>query len=414
MVVSPIAGASVSSDGFVVFLSYTASGRYFEEDMYIQAVVSCVDTDVVKSPEALTLLQLMQGIDMATPLLPPDALQRAYVDVGSVLLSEVHCYPPADVRNCGDAMRGSDADLFAGKKLEISPEQTERREAKMQQRAPDLVKALKTVNVVVDLKRAMGLLRVYSSEEGDLDRNGFADSLAAARVPTNLKLPESLPTFTLVAVTDDSVGKEVNVSAFVGLSLHLRHKAPIVVKGGRRAPGDEKDVELSAESWDRYSFDAADVASLYPQWRSIEAIAEEGEAMSKRTVQLFQEAKKAKLLEDLTKYTPLDFLGKNSGDGEDPVTSPTKKNSDRDDGEDPASPKPYDIELLCGNEQIVKGDVKSVVAKMKKDLEEAEAAGAAALPKAVAEQEVLSDIASTFMSKLNKISSSSTDKLGKI
>jgi len=60
------------------------------------------------------------------------------------------------------------------------------------------------------------------------------------------------------------------------------------------------------------------------------------------------------------------------------------------------------------------GDVKSVVAKMKKDLEEAEAAGAAALPKAVAEQEVLSDIASTFMSKINKISSSSTDKLSKM
>jgi hypothetical protein len=36
------------------------------------------------------------------------------------------------------------------------------------------------------------------------------------------------------------VGKEVNVSVFVGLGLHLRHKAPIVIKGGRRSPGDEK------------------------------------------------------------------------------------------------------------------------------------------------------------------------------
>ena len=244
MVVSPIAGASVSADGFIVLLEYKVAGRYFEEDMYIPVVVSCADTDVVKSPEALTLLQLMQGIDMATPLLPPDALQKAYVDMESVALTEVHVYPPEDI-NSGrprkdGAKRGHDADLFAGRELQISDEQWERRESKLQQRAPDLVKALKTVNVAVDLERAIELLRTYASEEGDLDRTGFSDALAAARVPANLKPPGSLPTFTLVAVTEDSVGKEVNVSVFVGLGLHLRHKAPIVIKGGRRSPGDEK------------------------------------------------------------------------------------------------------------------------------------------------------------------------------
>jgi len=84
--------------------------------------------------------------------------------------------------------------------------------------------------------------------------------------------------------------------------------------------GYEQDVELNAEAWDTHSFDAADVKSLYPQWRSIETITEEGEAMSKRTVQLFQEAKKAKLMEDLAKYTPPDFFGKIPDDGEDPAT----------------------------------------------------------------------------------------------
>lgn len=243
MLVSPIAGASVSVDGFVVLLEYKVLGTYFEEDKYIPVVVSCADTEVVKSPEALTILQLMQGIDMATPLLPPDALQKAYGDMIQAALSEVHVYPPEDLligrtRPGKDAAkRGGDADLFAGKTLEMSDDQWQRRESKLQERAPDLVKALKTVNVIVDLNRAVDLLRTYSSVEGDLDRNGFSDALAAARVPINLKPPGSMPTFTLVAVTEDSVGKEVNVSAFVGLSLHLRHKAPIVVKGGRRAPG---------------------------------------------------------------------------------------------------------------------------------------------------------------------------------
>jgi hypothetical protein len=247
MVESPIAGATVSDDGFVVFLSYMASGRYFEEEMYIPVVVNCEDTDVVQSPEALTLLQLLQGIDMATPLLPPDALPKAYEelygDVGSVALTEVHIYPPTEPligrpRAAGaGGPGGAESDSSTDKALSLSAEQRALREAKILQRAPDLVKALKHLNVRVDEDRAIGLLRTYASAEGDLDRGAFSEALAAARVPVNLKPPGSLATFTLVAVTDDSVGKELNVSAFVALSLHLRHKAPVVIKGGRRAPG---------------------------------------------------------------------------------------------------------------------------------------------------------------------------------
>lgn len=247
MVESPIAGAAVSDEGFVVFLSYMATGRYFEEEMYIPVVVNCEDTDVVQSPEALTLLQLLQGIDMATPLLPPDALQKAYKemygDIHSVALTEVHVYPPAEPliglpRSAGaGGPGGAESDSSADKAQSLSAEQRELREAKILQRAPDLVKALKHLNVGVDEDRAIGLLRTYASAEGDLDRGAFSEALAAARVPANLRPPGSLATFTLVAVTDDSVGKELNVSAFVALSLHLRHKAPVVIKGGRRAPG---------------------------------------------------------------------------------------------------------------------------------------------------------------------------------
>ena len=251
MVESPIAGATVSDDGFVVFLSYMASGRYFEQDMYIPVVINCDDTTVVKSPEALTLLQLLQGIDMATPLLPPDALQLAYKDlygdVGSVALTEVHMYPPTDPligqrRETGSKFDGG-ASSVQGEALSLTAVETANREAKIQQRAPDLVKALKHLNVIVDQDRAIDLLRTYSSVDGDLDRSAFSEALAAARVPANLKPPGSQAAFTLVAVTDDSVGKELNVSAFIALSLHLRHKVPVVIKGGRRAAG-EAEVSL--------------------------------------------------------------------------------------------------------------------------------------------------------------------------
>ena len=71
-----------------------------------------------------------------------------------------------------------------------------------------------------------------------------------------------------------------------------------------------QDVELNAAAWDLHAFDAADVASLYPSWRSMQEITEEGEAMAQRTRQLFQEAKKAKVMEDLTRLgqTPPDFI----------------------------------------------------------------------------------------------------------
>ena len=210
--------------------------------MYIPVVVSCQDTDVVRSPEALTLLQLIQGIDMGTPLLPPDALQKAYGEAGSVALTEVRVYPPENAGGWGrGAARGGDADLTSGRALDISSdEQMAQREEAIRDRAPDLVKALQTLNVEIDVDRAVDLLRTYASEDGSLDRAGFSDALAAARVPVNLKPPDQSPTFSLVAVTGESVGKEANVSAFVGLSLHLRHRVPIVVKGGRRAPGDTK------------------------------------------------------------------------------------------------------------------------------------------------------------------------------
>ncbi len=231
--------------------------RYFEEDRYIPVVISSQDTDVVRSPEALTLLQLMQGIDMGTPLLPPDALQRAYDEPGSALrprdpktgqrayepesvaLTEVRIYPPRPGANFG-----RDSELAPGRALDISSEQMALRDSVIRARAPDLVKALRTLNVIIDSDRAVDLLRAYSSEKGDLDRAAFSDTLAAARVPVSRspKSPwaRSPPTFSLVAVTSESVGQEADVSAFVGLSLHLRHRVPIVVKGGRRAPGDTK------------------------------------------------------------------------------------------------------------------------------------------------------------------------------
>ena len=78
-----------------------------------------------------------------------------------------------------------------------------------------------------------------------------------------------------------------------------------------------QDVEANAESWDRFAFDAADVSSIYPEWRSSEAIMDEGAEMAKRHFQLFQDAKRAKSVEDRIRYIPPDFLGQISEEGGD-------------------------------------------------------------------------------------------------
>ena len=310
MVESPIAGASVSPDGFVVMLSYLASGRFFEQDKMIPVVISPEDTEVVKSPEALTFLQLLQGIDMATPILPPDALEKEYGEEG-IELAEVHVYPPAAEHL--HSARASSADHFPSSVLELSEDQKVRREARIQQRAPDLVKALGTLNVEVNEERAIELLRAHASVEGDLDRSAFSTVAAAARVSKNSRPQVRLPTFTLVGVTQDSVGKEVNVSAFVGLGLHLRHKVPLIIKGRRAAPTDEKvdvvKMEMDAEAWEQFSVDAQDVRNMLPEWHSLEQIREEGEARDKRTSEMLKEAKRARNLEDLTQYAPTGLMG---------------------------------------------------------------------------------------------------------
>lgn len=57
------------------------------------------------------------------------------------------------------------------------------------------------------------------------------------------------------------------------------------------------------------------------------------------------------------------------------------------------------------------GDVKAIAAQMAKDLKAAEEAGAAALPKAIEEQSKMAQISSSFIDRINRIKSSSLDKL---
>lgn len=70
-------GVSVSSAGFVAILT---DGK----NCVLPIAINDVDKEEVKSPEALAMLQLMQGIDMAGPALPPERLYEGLMMGGSI------------------------------------------------------------------------------------------------------------------------------------------------------------------------------------------------------------------------------------------------------------------------------------------------------------------------------------------
>jgi len=78
-----IHGLSVTPSGFVALLRCTAPDRILPLTITRS---STVDVTKVQSPEALTLLQLWQAIDMAGPVLPPETLDRLAEAPGTRLL----------------------------------------------------------------------------------------------------------------------------------------------------------------------------------------------------------------------------------------------------------------------------------------------------------------------------------------
>lgn len=82
-------GMSTSEAGFVALLSDA-------EENVLPVAVNVLDTEEAASPEALTLLQLMQGVDMGGSTLEPERLHRRLLASGSA----VEC-PPSAVRLAG-------------------------------------------------------------------------------------------------------------------------------------------------------------------------------------------------------------------------------------------------------------------------------------------------------------------------
>ena len=111
---SPLGGVSVSPRGFVAIL---ASPKDDDPQRALAVQIHRGDVDAVVSPTALTILQLLQGIDVATATqLPPDALARALdaEDGDAPRLAKVRVVPAASAAAAPPPPRSEDFEAAVG------------------------------------------------------------------------------------------------------------------------------------------------------------------------------------------------------------------------------------------------------------------------------------------------------------
>ena len=263
---SPLGAVSVSDKmGFVVLL---ATEKKRDDKTKVQRMcpvsLSKRDTERLVSAEGHTIMQLLQEIDAATALLPPDALEKEFREEGdkklsldSVIVRKRRTLSTntiiRDARRKEESMR-TKCDL-----------------ASAAARAPALIKALNSLGLPVSESEAIRLLRLYSTQ-GELTRQEFG------RVVSDLRDEETV-TDKIIETSLVSNGREVEAtSAFFAFALALRHRAPLTV--------DENLFDLDI------AFDAQDARDFFPLLQEIDALKIQGLTLAAHSSQLFSQANK--------------------------------------------------------------------------------------------------------------------------
>jgi len=269
-----ISGFAVDPDrGFVVIL--VGGG-----DRATYAVVSPRDTTSVRSAEALTLVQLSGGLDLGTPILPPDMLARLVaVEMETANVRELRSQvkllradvtpnpdPPTEEKNKASAPPQSSA-----------PE----RNASIKVQAP---KVLEAVNELPGLNGEATLalveegLRMHSDASGKLDRDGFMGLLETLRNKLNTMELSKVQFHLVASLHNNGETKELEIkapSAVVAVGLALRYKVDVVVS-------NECQVE---------GFDVLEIPSRFPNFRPIKQLYEDAKIMDGFIPSMFGKAK---------------------------------------------------------------------------------------------------------------------------
>lgn len=245
---SALVGVSVSPRGFVALVA--SPSRIYP------VVLARADTERVVSAEAHTVLQLLQGIDMATAVLPPDALQRAFandnVELSRVVLGLVK-----------ESRTEATESTIAGETPGTCSA------ARAASRAPALSAAMARLGLVVSVEESAELLKRFADEDGELTRYAFSLALEAARRAAE-------PPRTVAARLVATDGRSVEASAFVAVALALRY---------------DSCVECEAALFDEAeAIEATEVPATFPLMRSVEEIQLDGAQIEAHSRRMFADA----------------------------------------------------------------------------------------------------------------------------
>jgi hypothetical protein len=257
---------------------------------WVPVVVSPVDKDRIKSPEALTCVQLSGGLDLGTAILPPDSLAKLVVDhkidehdgsdeaierytVGSlrsrISLSKVTMTPNPDSND-------ENNDFSMKKKNNIDEEEqdvptTPEREQSIQDTFPKVEKAVKSLPGLEEstTESVLKAIRRFSDSKGMIDRKAFSSILDALRISNTPSLTFPSPIFQLeVSIIDEDGVSQVVINttnAMVGLGLAMRYKVIVQV--------EEKDNHKQGEN----GVDA--LLGRFPAFRPIQELNEDSKIM---------------------------------------------------------------------------------------------------------------------------------------
>jgi hypothetical protein len=264
-----ISGFAVDRElGFVVILTGSRERATY-------TVVSNKDKQQVRSAEALCLVQLAGGLDLGTPILPPDVLAKLVAEQidGNVheLRPQVKLLQVDVVANEKDATERERIGLPRNSGIQSTPE----RDANIQSQSPKVFNAVRKLPGLMDcsVEDVVGALKVHADDSGQLDQQAFNAFLDTLRSIVNETEP-SIVKFLLVVEVN---GNEMIIpapSTVVAIGLALRYKVDVVVS-------EECQVE---------GFDVVEIASRFPAFRPIAELYEDAKIMDGFIPSMFKQA----------------------------------------------------------------------------------------------------------------------------
>jgi len=240
-----IAGFSVDPElGFVSIL--VTNNESASDQHWIPAVISPVDKDRPKSPEALTCVQLAGGLDLGTAILPPNTLAKLVADQ----IDEEEDESATSIKVDGSSTRLSltkvtalpNPDAVDDSKISIEEETEEivattpERDQAILEAAPKLEKAVKSLpglaaSTADDVLKAV---QRFANSKGEVDRTAFSSILQSLRESNNPSTWLASPLFRLeVTIIDGGGISELTVhtsDALIALGLSMRYKVTVDVE----------------------------------------------------------------------------------------------------------------------------------------------------------------------------------------